>query len=134
MTWKHSRWSRWQNGTKERKKGWMKCQWSWSKETKMKARSGLQLTLAILKPDLMTNPVRLQVWNYKLCVWNDILLIYKLLHCVLNENARILQNVKERILKEKFWIIRWKILQWQRKDAELFYQEHRGLSKSWDMC
>ncbi|CAB3982627.1 nucleoside diphosphate kinase 6 [Paramuricea clavata] len=61
----------------------------------MKVCSGLQLTLAILKPDLMTNPVRLQ-------------------------------NVKERILKEKFWIIRWKILQWQRKDAELFYQEHRG--------
>ena len=61
----------------------------------MKLRSSLQLTLAVLKPDLMTNPARLQ-------------------------------SVKEKILKEKFWILRWSILHWQRKDAELFYQEHRG--------
>ena len=61
----------------------------------MNVRSSLQLTLAILKPDLMTNPTRLQ-------------------------------SVKEKILKEKFWILRWSILHWQRKDAELFYQEHRG--------
>lgn len=38
----------------------------------------------------------------------------------------ILQRVKERILKEKFWIIKWQILQWQRKDAEIFYGKHKG--------
>ncbi|XP_028406269.1 nucleoside diphosphate kinase 6-like [Dendronephthya gigantea] len=61
----------------------------------MKGCSRLQLTLAILKPDLLTNPV-------------------------------FLKSVKDRILKENFWILKWKILQWQRHDAELFYQEHRG--------
>ncbi|XP_046857505.1 nucleoside diphosphate kinase 6-like [Xenia sp. Carnegie-2017] len=54
----------------------------------------LQLTLAILKPDLISHPVHLKL-------------------------------VMEKILKENFFIVHWKLVQWSREDAERFYQEHR---------
>ena len=92
----------------------------------MKKLSVLQLTLAILKPDLMTNPVRLQVrtLTFKRLRTHDVIYIKSNIFYA----TSFWQSVKQKVLQENFWIVRWKVLQWQRKDAELFYEEHRGLS------
>lgn len=55
----------------------------------------LELTLAVIKPDVVAHPHKLQ-------------------------------DIKDIILRNNFLFVRSKIVRWNRNDAELFYQEHKG--------
>ena len=45
-----------------------------------------------------------------------------------------MQLVEQRILKEGFYIVRTKLTQLSRGDAESFYADHQGIAKEMLLC
>lgn len=80
----------------------------------------LQLTVAVLKPDLLARPVAAKVNDYWTAVINNNTLYHA--HYTVH-----LQQVRDMIVHNNFHVVRSKELRWTLADAQNFYSEHKGM-------
>ena len=77
----------------------------------------LQLTVAVLKPDLLARPLAAKVcWTAK---------FYSLKRSFSLHTIH-LQIVRDMIIQNNFYVVKSRELRWTLADAQNFYSEHKG--------